>query len=441
MDHTRPRNETQRGGPTARPGLFIAIGTAVLVVFGVAGVWVRDSLGERAAENDRLRAEVAFARDAGARAAAEADRRLREMATETQGRITELARNLADGQAQRDELIAARDKLLTEIAERQKEAREVALGQLSERMKELDVRLVNRFEKFEAKLEGDRDAFHTIQRKWDDSIFLIHARFTYKTRDDDGTENEHLGTGWGTGFALSADGHIVTNKHVVQPWKFDPELAAMEALGEVEIVKDSVLIAAWRSGQACMTADRKPDLAVGFNTDLGNLEIAGAAPDTMITRVTEIAGTGLDYSVHDLDNNDIVILKVKADEKFTPVPCSAFGDRPPVRKLDHIMALGFPRGQRGLEVGVAETSPSLGTVRKIENTIHITASIIPGNSGGPVFNSQGKVVGVATRIYSETLGICLKIDHALNLLNHVKKQEAVAAAAQQPAAPEVGQQR
>jgi hypothetical protein len=36
-----------------------------------------------------------------------------------------------------------------------------------------------------------------------------------------------------------------------------------------------------------------------------------------------------------------------------------------------------------------------------------------------VYNEKGEVVGIATRIYSETLGICIKIDHALELLTRL----------------------
>ena len=440
MDQMRRQDQRDHETPMTRSRLLIWINALIVLLLVAASSWVRGTLVEREADNERLREEMATARHAGTRAAADTARQLREVVVGTQGRIDELKADLADGKAQREQLILARKTLLEDIAHRQDAARKAAMDQMCERMQELDTRLVQRFDKMKTELEDDRAAFHTIQRRWDQSIFLVHARFTYKTREGTGVEEEHVGTGWGTGFAVSPDGHIVTNKHVVQPWKFDPELAAMEALGEVEIAKDSVLLAVWRSGQVCMTTDRKPDFAVGYNTDLGNLQVAGALPDTMVTRVTEIAGTGIDYAVHELDNNDVVILKLASKDKLSPLPYSTFAGQAPLQKLDRIMALGFPRGQRGLEAGVAETSPSLGTVRKVEDTIHITASIIPGNSGGPVFNKNGKVVGIATRVYSETLGICLKIDHAISLLGDVRTKEAVAAA-ERAATQVVGKQR
>ena len=84
------------------------------------------------------------------------------------------------------------------------------------------------------------------------------------------------------------------------------------------------------------------------------------------------------------------------------------------------MVLGFPRGLDILEKGVAESSPSVGTVRKVEETIYVTASIIPGNSGGPIFDIEGQVVGIAARVIqgTETLGIGLRVRHIRDLLQN-----------------------
>ncbi len=48
------------------------------------------------------------------------------------------------------------------------------------------------------------------------------------------------------------------------------------------------------------------------------------------------------------------------------------------------MVLGFPSGDTLHEAGRAEASVSLGTVRRVEETIQISAPLIPGNSGGPL---------------------------------------------------------
>jgi S1-C subfamily serine protease len=67
---------------------------------------------------------------------------------------------------------------------------------------------------------------------------------------------------------------------------------------------------------------------------------------------------------------------------------------------------------------VAETSGSRGDVRKFETSILISAPIIGGNSGGPVFNERGFVIGVSTRTIrgAETFGFCIPIRDAIKLL-------------------------
>jgi hypothetical protein len=218
---------------------------------------------------------------------------------------------------------------------------------------------------------------------------------------------------------LTKEGHLITNKHVIHPWKFDSELMAMEALGDVRILPETLELFAWRTGAICMNADGTPLYSSSYNTSLShNLEIAIVAADSLVNKTQRIGEVDFHYKTHALDNQDLVVLKLLGDS-FSPVRTANLKEAKTLRKLDSVMALGFPRGQRGFEQFRVETSPSLGTVRKIEDTIHVTASIIPGNSGGPVYNEKGEVVGIATRIYSETLGICIKIDHALELLTRL----------------------
>jgi len=406
----------RRRAGSVRGALLVLINACLVVSLGAAAVWVRDELDQRTRENQRLVSQLAFAKHERDRASSESSLRFKQLSDTAQASIRSLESRIDASERRRANQSEAQALGLKRVAADEAQERALAIGSLRRRLDDLDLRLGDRVDRIRSDIRREQAAFHDIQERWDDSIFLIHSRFTYKTREADGTESEHIGTGWGTGFVATVNGHLITNKHVVHPWKFDPELAAMESLGEVEILKDSLVVAAWRSGHRCMTAAGDPDLAVGFNTELGNLTVAASADDSMVTKTTEIAGTTLRYRVHDLDDNDLVVIALDSEETFEPLPCSTFSKGAPVRKLDRVMTLGFPRGQRGLESEHAVTSPSLGTVRKVENTIHITASIIPGNSGGPLFNADGVVVGIATRIYSETLGICLKFDHAAKLL-------------------------
>lgn len=287
-------------------------------------------------------------------------------------------------------------------------------------LRRIETSVHERIDRLDAGAQTDAAKFRRIQEAAEESLFMVHSRYSYEMDGDGGTQILE-GTGWGTGFILGEEGYLVTNKHVVQPWKFDGELLAMEALGQARVLTGSIEIYAWKSGTPCTAPDGSPLRTRGFNSGaLRNLEVAILAPDSLANRTASAGGAGIPFKVHALDNHDLAILRLKGGP-FRPVATPGDGTAAAVAKLDPVMAVGFPRGHRGLERGLAESSPTLGTVRKAEDTIQVTASIIPGNSGGPLYNSRGEVVGVATRIYSETLGICIRIEHALELLRRLKR--------------------
>lgn len=259
--------------------------------------------------------------------------------------------------------------------------------------------------------------FQTILERNDASVLLLYTEFEAVVRTPAG-EARRKSFGWGTGFFVSDQGHIVTNKHVVQPWKFDPQFAALEALGLASVDEASVRIAAWPGGSQAFNEKEEPDFEKGFNThELGNLAVLKTAPDEIEeTEINLPDGTVLRAKLHKPDNHDVAVLQATGDGPFPPVTVKRDTSYPNVKKLDPVMVIGFPRGRGILEGRVAETSPSTGVVRKVEDTIYVTASIIPGNSGGPLFTLDGEVIGICTRVYSETLGICIRIEHAMALL-------------------------
>nr|WP_324259973.1 trypsin-like peptidase domain-containing protein [Cellvibrio fontiphilus] len=99
---------------------------------------------------------------------------------------------------------------------------------------------------------------------------------------------------------------------------------------------------------------------------------------------------------------DLAVLKVKApSEQLPPLP---LGDSSDLRVGRKVLAIGNPFGlDATLTTGVVSAlgreieSPNQ---RKITNVIQTDAAINPGNSGGPLLNSQGKLIGVNTMIYS-----------------------------------------
>ena len=104
---------------------------------------------------------------------------------------------------------------------------------------------------------------------------------------------------------------------------------------------------------------------------------------------------------------DLAVLKIKPEKKLKPV---VFGDSGKLRIGDWVMAIGNPFGL-GYTVTVGIVSAkgrSLG-LGAYDDFIQTDASLNPGNSGGPLFNLGGEVVGVNTAIAARGQGIGFSI--------------------------------
>ncbi|MCB1032410.1 MAG: trypsin-like peptidase domain-containing protein, partial [Acidobacteria bacterium] len=148
-------------------------------------------------------------------------------------------------------------------------------------------------------------------------------------------EGERSDSG-GSGFLVSADGLVVTNNHVVRD---------------------------------------ASDLKVQVNGREYKATVKGTDPDT-----------------------DLALLQIESDESFTYL---SLGDSDGLRVGDWIMVIGSPLAlDHTVTVGVVSAKGrSIGLVnRSFENFIQTDAAINFGNSGGPLVNLRGEVVGIATAI-------------------------------------------
>jgi serine protease Do len=99
---------------------------------------------------------------------------------------------------------------------------------------------------------------------------------------------------------------------------------------------------------------------------------------------------------------DLAVLRVKPEKQLVAVP---FGDSEKLRVGDWVMAIGNPFGLGGsLTVGVVSARNRDINAGPYDNFIQTDAAINRGNSGGPLFNMQGEVVGVNTAIISPSGG-------------------------------------
>ncbi|MDC0333618.1 Do family serine endopeptidase [Candidatus Pelagibacter sp.] len=94
--------------------------------------------------------------------------------------------------------------------------------------------------------------------------------------------------------------------------------------------------------------------------------------------------------------SDIAVLQLDTKDKFTPV---AFGDSDKARIGDWVIAIGNPFGLGGTVTSgiISARNRSIGLSR-YEDYIQTDASINSGNSGGPLFDMNGDVIGINTAI-------------------------------------------
>ena len=197
-----------------------------------------------------------------------------------------------------------------------------------------------------------QDAFVQVHKNTKDSIVNIRTKKTvvvntYNPLEEllfgrSGGEEKRESGALGSGFVVSEDGYIVTNNHVVSN-------------------ADEIFVK-FSDGREYKT------------------KLIGTSPEV-----------------------DIAVLKIESNEKFKPLE---FSDSDKVEIGQWSIAFGNPMGLNdSMTVGVVSASgrSSLG-IEEIENFIQTDAAINQGNSGGPLIDINGKVIGVNTAILSTSGG-------------------------------------
>lgn len=122
-------------------------------------------------------------------------------------------------------------------------------------------------------------------------------------------------------------------------------------------------------------------------------------------RVTLVDNTILDAELvgHD-EKTDLAVLKVKNPKKHKLTEVS-FGDSDQMRVGDWVLAIGNPFGLGGtVTQGIISARKRDISAGPYDDFIQTDASINRGNSGGPMFNLRGDVIGINTAIYSPSGG-------------------------------------
>ncbi len=157
-----------------------------------------------------------------------------------------------------------------------------------------------------------------------------------------------------------------------------------------------------------------------------NHVVEGAEKLTVMTT----SGEEYDATVIGADEvNDVALLKIDGDEDF---PTVSIGDSDKIEVGEQVCAIGNPLGEltNTLTVGYVSaldreiSESSTGTTI---NMFQTDCAINSGNSGGPIFDMNGNVVGITTAKYSssgysnaasvEGIGFCIPINDAMSIVN------------------------
>jgi len=119
--------------------------------------------------------------------------------------------------------------------------------------------------------------------------------------------------------------------------------------------------------------------------------------------------------------SDIAVLQIDSKEKFIPVK---FGDSDKARIGDWVIAIGNPFGLGGTVTSgiISARNRSIGLSR-YEDYIQTDASINSGNSGGPLFDMNGDVIGINTAILGQSgsvgIGFSIPSNSAKKVINQL----------------------
>jgi serine protease Do len=123
--------------------------------------------------------------------------------------------------------------------------------------------------------------------------------------------------------------------------------------------------------------------------------------------------------------SDLAVLKIDTKDKFTPVK---FGNSDQARVGDWVVAIGNPFGLGGtVTSGIISARNRDINLTRYDDFIQTDASINQGNSGGPLFNLEGDVIGINTAIIapgqagSVGIGFAIPANAASNVITQLVK--------------------
>lgn len=127
------------------------------------------------------------------------------------------------------------------------------------------------------------------------------------------------------------------------------------------------------------------------------------------------------------ERTDVAVLRVKGSN-FPPL---AFGNSEQVKVGEPVLAIGSPFGfDYSASAGIVSATSRTMSRENAVPFIQSDVALNPGNSGGPLFNQSGEVIGINSRIFSGTggymgLSFSIPVDVAMDVFDQIKKSGKV----------------
>ena len=277
------------------------------------------------------------------------------------------------------------------------------------------------------------DIGEAYANKYAPSVAFVLVEYWLKTEDVEYYRN----VAEGTAFLVDNDGYMITGRHVVCPWLEDTSLyaTAQQLLLSDITPQFGYRIFLWFEGKRAFNRAARM-LETSELTDIYLVDLAFSSESSPRVSIAGVPKPPIQTRqiITSPLKDDFAVLKIeKVPEGLAPLPLDLKMVPQSIPKLSRLITLGFPLGSR-TQADTVNVSVTSGHVRRsFEDMLQVDASIYGGNSGGPVIDMQGKVIGIVSGVamdYSQgflpmatprwDLGMILPITKAVEFLKELK---------------------
>ena len=282
--------------------------------------------------------------------------------------------------------------------------------------------------------DGDSEsALETYAGRYAPSVAFVMVQ--YRIRVEDTVVYNQVREG--TAFLVDPEGYLLTNRHVACPWLEDSTLfdiiRQIRGAGKIPLFDYRIFL--WFEGDSAF--NRLQGIGAGDEVedvyDLSSAYRRGGSKRISIAGVARPMST-TSQKIRSPLQDDFAVLKInRVPNGLLPLPLDREFDMAKLERLSPVIALGFPLGSR-TQADVINVSVTRGHIRRtFRNFFQVDTSIYKGNSGGPIIDRNGKVIGIASAVATDRavaplvvitplsdIGLVLPVTEAIGFIDELK---------------------